>query len=116
VPTHADAPSISLRKGLYKRASPERFNGGGSLIKQTVNEITRSVVAAPILRVWPALLATYEQLGIRPTVSDRAAGLYGNRSFVFPARLRETSTSAITCESTGALKAFVHSEIARELR
>ena len=69
MPTSADARSISLRKGLYKRASPGRFNGDGSLIKQTVNEITRSVVAAPILRVWPALLATYEQLGIRPTVS-----------------------------------------------
>ena len=92
----------------------------GNLIKQTVNESTRSVLPAPPARVWGALVAAYGQLGISPTVADRAGGLYGNRAFVFSARLNDRpSSDFFSCGSglggvfgsTGRLTADVQSRI-----
>lgn len=86
-------PSTDARKIL---ASED-----GNLIKHTVNE-------------------AYGQLGISPTVADKAGGWYGNRAFVFSARVNDRpSSDFFSCEaglgsvfgSTGRLTADVQSRI-----
>ena len=60
----------------------------GTVIHQsTSDENARALFAAPATRVWPALVAAYTELGIQPTVSDRATGQYGNMGFVAPRRI-----------------------------
>src|SRR5258708_3729799 len=44
----------------------------GSLMKQAANDNTRASFAATPARVWPALIAAYSDLGVLPTVVDRA--------------------------------------------
>jgi hypothetical protein len=59
----------------------------GKVIRQsTSDEHFRTTFDAPMARVWRALVVSYAELGIDPTVSDRATGRYGNESFVVPRR------------------------------
>jgi hypothetical protein len=71
--------------------SPDRIlvvDRDGTVVRQsTADENARAVIAAPLAQVWPAILLAYSDLGIEPTVSDRAAGRYGNAGFVAPRRI-----------------------------
>jgi hypothetical protein len=71
--------------------SPDRIlvvDRDGTVVRQsTADENARAVVAAPMAQVWPAVLLAYADLGIEPTVSDRATGRYGNAGFVAPRRI-----------------------------
>jgi hypothetical protein len=59
----------------------------GKVIRQsTVDEHFRVTFDAPMARVWRAVVVSYAELGIDPTVADRAQGRYGNESFIVPRR------------------------------
>ena len=60
----------------------------GTVIRRsTGDEKARAEFKAPVDRVWPALVMSYAELGIEPSVADRGAGRYGNGGFVPPRRL-----------------------------
>jgi hypothetical protein len=59
---------------------------GRVIRRSTSDEMSRTTFAAPVQNVWPALVLSYADLGIEPTVADRAAGRYGNGGFVMPRR------------------------------
>lgn len=71
--------------------SPDRVlvvDTDGSAIRQsTADENSRATFAAPVTRVWPALVSAYTTLGILPTTNDRASGQYGNAGFLVPRRI-----------------------------
>ena len=56
--------------------------------QSTADEHSHVTFSAPIDQVWRALIASYTDLGINPTVSDPATGRYGNLGFVVPSRLQ----------------------------
>jgi len=60
---------------------------GRVLRRSTADENARASFAAPIDKVWSALVLSYTDLGIDPSVADRAVGRYGNGSFVAPRRI-----------------------------
>ena len=61
----------------------------GRVMRQsTADERSRVTFSAPIDQVWRALVASYGDLGINPTVADPATGRYGNLGFVVPSRLQ----------------------------
>jgi hypothetical protein len=63
-------------------------NADGSVVRQsTAYENATITFPAPLDRVWPALQLSYAELGIQPTISDRAAGRYGNEGFIAPRRM-----------------------------
>ncbi len=51
---------------------------GRVIRRSALDERTHASFAAPIDRVWSALMLSYADAGIAPSVSDRAAGQYGN--------------------------------------
>ena len=60
----------------------------GSVLRQsTADENSRASFAAPVARVWPAVMIAYADLGIEPNVVDRPSGRYGNAGFVAPRRI-----------------------------
>lgn len=65
----------------------------GRVIRASPFENTRLDIEAPRGRVWTALVAVYGELGILPTVADEPGGLYGNRGFMIPQRLRDKPAS-----------------------
>jgi hypothetical protein len=71
--------------------APDRVlavDSDGNIIRRsTGDEKARVEFKAPVDRVWPALVMSYAELGIEPTVADRGAGRYGNGGFVAPRRL-----------------------------
>lgn len=71
--------------------APDRVlavDANGDVIRRsTADEHSRVTVAAPIDKVWPALVLAYADLGIEPAIADRAAGRYGNANFPAPRRL-----------------------------
>jgi hypothetical protein len=70
---------------------PERIvaiEPDGRVLRQsTTDEMAEMAFSAPIDRVWPALQLSYADLGIEPTVADRAKGLYGNGGFLMPRKI-----------------------------
>jgi hypothetical protein len=70
--------------------APERVlavdSDGRVIRRSTADENSRVSFAAPIDKVWPALVLAYADLGIEPSVADRSAGRYGNGNFVAPRR------------------------------
>lgn len=71
--------------------APDRVlvvDSDGQVIRRsTADENARVSFKAPMDKVWPALILSYADLGIEPSVSDRAAGRYGNGGFVAPRRM-----------------------------
>lgn len=65
----------------------------GRVIRASPFDNARLDIEAPRGRVWTALLAVYGELGIQPTVADESGGLYGNRGFMMPQRLRDKPAS-----------------------
>lgn len=93
---------------------------GGQVIKQTVNENTRTVINAPVDKVWNALLTAYSDLEIAPTDMDRSKGIFGNSGFVMPNRLnKRPATDYFNCGgalrgmlgTSGRVQASVQSQI-----
>ena len=70
--------------------APDRIlavdSDGRVIRRSTSDEKARASFAAPLDKVWPALVMSYAELGIDPTVVDRALGRYGNNSFAAPRR------------------------------
>ena len=71
--------------------APERIlavDGAGKVIRQsTTDEHSTAAFAAPMERVWRALVSSYAEAGIDPTISDPGMGRHGSASFVVPRRL-----------------------------
>ena len=70
--------------------APDRvlvIDADGQPIRRAADGIPRATFNAPMDGVWPALVMSYADLGIEPSVSDRATGRYGNGNFIAPRRL-----------------------------
>jgi hypothetical protein len=71
--------------------APDRVlavDANGTVIRRsTADENARATIAAPIDKVWPALVLAYADMGIDPSVADRGAGRYGNGNFTAPRRI-----------------------------
>jgi hypothetical protein len=71
--------------------APDRVlavDANGTVIRRsTADENARATIAAPIDKVWPALVLAYADMGIDPSVADRGAGRYGNGNFTAPRRM-----------------------------
>jgi hypothetical protein len=77
--------------GTPATPAPDRvlaIDSDGRVIRRsTADDNARATIAAPVDKVWPALVLAYADLGIDPSVADRAAGRYGNGNFVAPRRM-----------------------------
>ena len=62
-------------------------NDGTVIRRSAFDENARLAFAAPMDKVWSALVLAYADLGIQPTVSARAEGRYGNAGFIMPRRV-----------------------------
>ena len=90
-------PALLLASGCASSSiptpdqTPDRVlavNAEGKVIRQsTVDEHSGAKFAAPMDKVWRALVASYADLGIDPTISDPATGRYGSAGFVAPRRM-----------------------------
>jgi len=60
---------------------------GRVIRRSTADENARVSFAAPVDKVWPALVLAYADAGIEPSVADRAMGRYGNGNFTAPKRM-----------------------------
>ena len=82
----ACAPSSAL-----PTPAPDRVlavdTDGNVIRRSTGDEKSRAEFKVPVDRVWPALVLSYADLGIEPSVADRGAGRYGNGGFTAPRRL-----------------------------
>ena len=71
--------------------APERIlvvdSNGQPVRRSTADENARVSFKASMDKVWPALILSYADLAIEPSVADRAAGRYGNGGFIAPRRL-----------------------------
>jgi hypothetical protein len=71
--------------------APDRVlavDANGDVIRRsTADEHSRTTIAAPIDKVWPALVLAYADMGIEPAIADREAGRYGNANFPAPRRI-----------------------------
>ncbi|HEY5441739.1 MAG TPA: hypothetical protein VIJ90_10705 [Gemmatimonadaceae bacterium] len=71
--------------------TPQRVlvvDSDGKVIHQsTGDDQSRVTFPAQMDRVWRALVASYADAGIDPTISDRATGRYGNAAFAVPRRM-----------------------------
>ena len=71
--------------------APERIltvDATGRVIRQsTTDEHSTAAFAAPMEKVWRALVSSYAEAGIEPTISDPGAGRHGSAAFVVPRRL-----------------------------
>lgn len=76
--------------GPSSNPSPGRViavDADGRVLRQAGgDERSRAVFPASKDRAWKALVASYTELGIMPTVADMATGQYGNVAFAFPRR------------------------------
>ncbi|MEO8620347.1 MAG: hypothetical protein ABI625_04720 [bacterium] len=90
------APALLLAgacasSGTSHEPSPDRIvavDDGGVVIRQsTDDQFTTAAFAAPRDKVWHALLAAYAEAGIAPSLTDPAAGKYGNTAFAVPRRV-----------------------------
>jgi len=63
-------------------------NANGSVVRQSMaSETATTTFPAPLDRVWTALVLSYADIGVDPTISDPASGRYGNEGFIAPRRL-----------------------------
>jgi hypothetical protein len=89
----------------------------GQVIRQSaLNDRATVTIAAPVDKVWPAVVATYAEIGIEANYADQANGHYGVRNYNFPRTLNGTRVgSFFSCGSslTGAVvdAGTVNSEI-----
>jgi hypothetical protein len=60
---------------------------GTAMRQSTADENATVTFAAPMDRVWAAVVVGYAELGIDPSIADRAGGHYGNRGFVAARRM-----------------------------
>jgi hypothetical protein len=91
------APALLLAAGCASSGTsshdpaPDRIvavDDRGVVIRQsTDDQFTNATYAAPRDKVWHALLAAYAEAGIEPSLSDQAAGRYGNTAFAVPRRV-----------------------------
>ena len=66
-------------------------DASGKVLRQsTSDEHTRVMFPAPMDKVWRALVASYADAGIDPTLSDPASGRYGSAAFLVPRRMMAT--------------------------
>jgi hypothetical protein len=74
------------------QTAPDRIlvvGSDGNAVHQTAtDETSHADLKAPIAQVWPAIALAYTELGIAPSVSDRATWSYGNAGFVAPKRMQ----------------------------
>ena len=72
-------------------ATPDRIlavDASGKVLRQsTAGDHSTVVFDAPRFRVWSALVASYAELGIQPSIADAVSGQYGNASFLVPRRI-----------------------------
>jgi hypothetical protein len=60
----------------------------GKIMRQTTaDEHSTVVFPASKAKVWKALVASYAELGVDPTIADPATGTYGNTAFLVPKRV-----------------------------
>lgn len=59
---------------------------GRVLRQSTSDDHFRVTFPASMTRVWRAMVVSYAELGIDPTIADRSIGRYGNESFLVPRR------------------------------
>lgn len=90
-------------------ATPDRVlvvDSRGDVMRQTtLNDRTVRTIPAPLTRVWPAVLASYAEVGIEANYADQPRGAYGARNYRFPRTLNGASVgSFFSCGSslTGA--------------
>ena len=71
--------------------APERIlvidSDGRVIRRSTSDENARAMFKAPVDKVWPALVLSYADFGIEPSVADRGLGRYGNNNFIAPKRI-----------------------------
>jgi hypothetical protein len=71
--------------------TPERVlvvDANGKTMRQnTADDRTRVVFPGSMSKVWPAVVGSYADAGIAPTISEPASGRYGNTAFVVPRRV-----------------------------
>ena len=74
------------------QTAPDRIlvvdSDGTVLHQSTADENAVAHFTARIEQVWPALALAYSELGIEPTVIDRAGWRYGNTGFIVPRRIQ----------------------------
>lgn len=88
-PTASPAP----RPGPDRIVAIER---DGTILRQsTADEHSRTPYNAPISRVWRAVMVSYAELGIEPTIADRAVWRYGNEGFIVPRRFADRPIGSI---------------------
>jgi hypothetical protein len=93
-------PTLVVAAGCTPTATPATpapdrvlaVDANGNVIRRsTADENARATIAAPIDKVWPALVLAYAQMGIDPSVADRGLGRYGNGNFTAPRRINGRS-------------------------
>ncbi|MEP6733834.1 MAG: hypothetical protein ABJE10_24520 [bacterium] len=70
--------------------SPDRVlvvDADGKVLRTAADDRTRVIFPGPKDKVWRALIGSYADAGIEPTLSDAAAGRYGNTAFAVPRRI-----------------------------
>ncbi len=78
------SPSVSTPAPVRVLA----VDSDGTVIRRSAgDENARLTFAAPMDKVWAALVQAYGELGIAPTVVARAEGRYGNAGFIMPKRV-----------------------------
>ncbi len=67
----------------------------GTVVRQTSDVNVAMSFEAPMDRVWNAVVATYDDVGIQANTADRAAGRYGVVNFPVPNQLRSVSVGQL---------------------
>ena len=63
----------------------------GQVIRQSaLNDRATMTINAPVDKVWPAVVATYAEMGIEANYADQPHGRYGVRNYNFPRNLNGT--------------------------
>ncbi|MBA3670949.1 MAG: hypothetical protein H0W68_02860 [Gemmatimonadaceae bacterium] len=65
-----------------------------TFVHAALDEDDQVMIPAPVNVVWDALVASYAELGILPTMNDRVAGRYGNAGFTMPGSLKDAPPEA----------------------
>jgi len=93
--------------------SPERVlaidSDGRVLRRSTSDEMSRATFSAPVDKVWSALVLSYSDLGIEPSVADQASGRYGNGNFIAPRRMATRPLSEFFNCGSGLTGAYIDS-------
>jgi hypothetical protein len=102
---------IACAPSAVPTPSPDRVlavDTDGTVIRRsTGDEKARVEFKAPVDRVWPALVMSYAELGIEPSVADRGLGRYGNASFTPPRRLAGRSLATFFSCGSGLTGSYI---------